>query len=357
MGKIIFWFSALFIFWSCGNGNPLNTNYKPKAISKSNDLVVVADKEIWEGEVGDTFRYYFESAYPITPAPEPIFKLRYFTPQELDAEPLRKQLRTYCVLADLSDTTSWTTRLIRKDYGDAKFNELLRNKDVQTGVGMDKWAMDQLIIYVYGKSEKELVGAIRNHFHPIASRIHEHDATQIKANTYISGRHLGLTETLKNDFGIQVDVPGDYREALYQKDDKQLLWLRKDTPKATMNIVFQKLKYNDISQISVANAITLTNEFGGNVKTDKPESRLQVNQTDLPVLENVKQINGNYTLEVRGIWEMSEDFMGGPFVSYLIPQEGKGQYIFVHCFVYAPGTEKKQFLQEMEVVVNSFDFL
>jgi len=357
MGRILFWLSIAIIFWSCGNGNPLNTNYKPKAISKSNDLVVVADKQIWEGEVGDTLRYYFESAYPITPTPEPIFKLRFFTPQELEAEPLRKQLRTYFVLANLKDTTSWTTRLIRKDYGDVKFGELLRAENLQTGIGMDKWALDQLIIYVYGKSEKELIEAIRKHFHPIASRIHEHDATQIKANAYISGRHLGLTEKLKNDFGIKMDVPRDFKEALYEKEGKQLLWLRKDTQKATINMVFQKLKYNNIDQISLRNAIALTNEFGEYVKTDKPESRLIVNQEDLPILENVKQINGNYTLEIRGIWEMTKDFMGGPFVSYLIPQDGAGNYIFITCFVYAPGVEKKQFLQEMEVVVNSFDFL
>jgi len=360
MIRLLFWLSMVLILGSCGNGNPLNTDYKPKAISKSNDLVVVADKQIWEGEVGDTFRYYFESAYPITPSPEPIFKLRFFTPQELDAEPLRKQLRTYCVLANLADTTSWTTRLIRKDYGEAKFGELLRDDAPQTGVGMNKWAMDQLIIYIYSKSEEELIEAVREHFHPIASKIHEHDATQIKANTYISGRHLGLTEKLSKEFGIKMDIPGDYREALSKKgkeDQHQLLWLRKDTPKATLNLVFQKMKYKDIEQISVGNAIALTNEFGANVQTDNPESKLRVNQTDLPILENVKEINGNYTLEIRGIWEMTQDFMGGPFVSYLIPQEGEGNYIFIHCFVYAPGIEKKQFLQELEVVVNSFDFL
>lgn len=357
MGRLFFWIATVLLFWSCGNGNPLDANYKPKAISKSNDIVVIADRQVWEGEVGDTFRYYFESAYPITPMPEPIFKLRFFTPQQIEAEPLRKQLRTYCVLANLSDTTSWTTRMIRKDYGDARFGELLRAGSPQTGVGTNKWAMDQLIIYVYGKSERELTEAIRKHFHPIASKIHEHDAAQIKGNTYVSGRHLGLIDKLKNDFGIKVDVPGDYKEAMYEKKDKKLIWLRKDTQRATINIVFQKLKYENISQISLANAVTLTNDFGVYVQTDKPGSRLVVNQEDLPILENVKQINGNYTLEIRGIWEMTQDFMGGPFVSYLIPQEGSGNYIFITCFVYAPGIEKKQFLQEMEVVINSFDFL
>ena len=346
------------ILMSCQNaGNPLVTNYKPKAISKSNDVVVVADPELWKSEVGDTFRYYFESAYPITPSPEPIFNLRYFTTRELTAEPLRKELRTYCILADLSDTLSETTQMIKNDYGEKKFNKILRNDSTQTGAGRNKWAQDQLVIYMFGKGEQSLIKAIQKNFNSVTNKIHEHDAQQIKANTYVSGRNLGLIDKIRNNFLINVDVPGDYKEALYMPEGDKMIWLRKDTKRAALNLIIKKYKYTDIAQMSVANAIELTNDFGKYVESETLGSKLLVNDTDLPILENVKEINGNYTLEVRGIWEMDKDFMGGPFVSYLIPDTRTNSYIFVMSFVYAPGKEKKQFLQEMEIVVNSFGFL
>lgn len=348
-------FVGLF-FISCKNvGNPLVTDYKPKAISKSNDIVVVADEAIWDGMVGDTFRYYFESAYPITPSPEPIFNLRFFTPRQLTAEPLRKQLRTYCVLADIQDTLSETTKMLKMDYGPARFSQIMRNDSMQTGVGKNKWATDQLVIYVYGRGEDQLIDAVKDNFNNIANKIHEHDAPQIKANTYVSGRHLGLTEKIKQHFQVKFDVPGDYKEALYVPGKYPMIWLRKDTRRAALNIAVQKLPYDDIKQITVDNAIRLTNNFGLNVTSDTPGSHMVVNEEDLPILENVKEINGNYTLEVRGIWEMEKDFMGGPFVAYLIPDADKSSYIFILNFVYAPGMEKKIFLQELETVVNTFD--
>ena len=355
--RFLIFLSIIVVFLlSCKNlGNPLVTDYKPKAISRSNDIVVVADPELWNGAVGDTFRYYFESAYPITPSPEPIFYLRFFSPRELTAEPLRRELRTYCILADISDTLSEATQMIRGDFGQERFNKILKTDTIQTAVGRNKWAQDQLIIYILGKGEEQLTRAIPLQFNSIASKIHEHDAPQIKANAYVMGRQLGLTEKLNKEFGIQVDIPGDYQEALSVKEEKTL-WLRKDTRNATLNLIFQKLNYTDISQISVSNTTRLINAFGENVNSDTKGSHLVVNDVDLPILETVKEINGNYTLETRGIWEMENDFMGGPFIAYLIPDSQSKSFYFILSFVYAPGMEKKQFLQEMEVVINSFDF-
>lgn len=358
MKKLTFLLLAITFFFSCKNGgNPLINDYKPKAISKSNDVVVIADDDIWNGAVGDTLRYYFESAYPITPSPEPLFNLRHFTTRELTAEPLRRELRTYIILANIQDTLSETTQMIRGDYGDKKFKNILRNDSISTGAGRNKWAQDQLVLYLFGKGEQKLMEAIRTRFNSITNKIHEHDATQIKANTYVSGRNLALMEKLKNHFQVGIDIPGDYKEALYIPEGSKLIWLRKDTRRATMNLIVQKLSYSNIEEISISNAIKLTNSFGRNVNSNTLGSKLIVNDTDLPILENVKEINGNYTLEVRGIWEMDNDFMGGPFVSYLIPDSNRKSYFFILSFIYAPGIDKKQFLQEMEIVVNSFNLI
>ena len=80
------------------------------AFGKINQVVVVADKALWEGAVGDTFRYYFGSAYPILPQPEPIFDLKHFTPEELNEDPVRKELRNYVILGDLDQKSSSTSQ-------------------------------------------------------------------------------------------------------------------------------------------------------------------------------------------------------------------------------------------------------
>jgi len=89
----------LVVFSSCGSEDlRMAPVVKPGAFGVLNEVVAVADKEDWNTMIGDTFQYYFASAYPLMPTPEPFFDIRHFSKENLDAEPLRKQLRTYVVL-------------------------------------------------------------------------------------------------------------------------------------------------------------------------------------------------------------------------------------------------------------------
>ncbi len=347
-------FAVLFLYSSCfNNGN--NSNIKPKAISKSNDIVVIADKEIWQSEPGDTFRYYFESAYPITPNPEPLFKLRYFTFDQIDAESLRRQLRTYIVLVDLLDKSSKTTKMFLHDLGKERATSMLRSDSFDIVYGHDKWARDQLIIYIAAKGRENLIKAIAQKFNEIADKVHEHDEPQIKIATYFSGHNTDVEANITRILGVKVKIPKDYKKALVD-EDKKIVWARRDSKKAITNFVVQKLEYKDTSQFSIENAIKIINKFGVFVTTDTEGSKLVVNNKDLPVLKFHRTINGNYAIEYRGIWEMTKDFMGGSFVAYLVKNKNSNDLIFEFGFVYGPGTDKKEYLQQLMIIANTLEF-
>ena len=111
MKYFIYIFTALTIvsLWSCKNDMTKVFEAKPVAMGRMNEIIAVADEDLWDSPVKDTFNYYFQSAYPIMPAPEPMFDVRFYSPRELGHEPLRKELRTYIVLADLEDLDATTT--------------------------------------------------------------------------------------------------------------------------------------------------------------------------------------------------------------------------------------------------------
>ncbi len=348
-------FAVLFVYSSCfNNGN--NSIIKPKAISKSNDIVVIADKEIWQSEPGDTFRYYFESAYPITPNPEPLFKLRYFTYDQIDAEPLRRQLRTYVVLVDLMDKSSKTTKMLLNDLGKERAASMLQSDSFDIIYGHDKWARDQLIIYVAAKGRENLTKAISQKFNEITDKVHAHDEPQIKTSTYFSGNNADIEADITRILGVKVKIPKDYKKALVN-EDKKIVWARRDSKKAIINFIVQKFEYKDSSQFSIENVIKIINNFGVFVTADTEGSKLVVNNKDLPVLKFYKTINGNYAVEYRGIWEMTKDFMGGPFIAYLVKNKTTNDLIFELGFVYGPGTDKKEYLQQLMIIANTLEFI
>ena len=326
---------------------------KPAAMSIMNDIVVVSDEEDWNTMIGDTFQYYFASAFPIMPQPEPFFDLRHFSVEQLNAEPLRKQLRTYVVLVNLDDSESATTKMVRKDLGEDRFLKNRKDGLLKSSVGKDKWARNQIVIYLMGRSEDELVKNIKESFSAVAKRINIHDEDQLKAKIYSSNVNLGLSKEIKEKYGIDLSLPADYKTVM-SKDN--FTWFRKDTKDATLNLIIKKIAYQDPKDLTTENILSLATDFGLNVDPTNENNNLLINDEDLPIMEYTRKIDDNYTLEVRGIWEMSEDFVGGPFVSYLIHNEKEGTLLNAFTFVFAPGKEKRDLVQQLDYLVKQIKF-
>lgn len=327
------------------------------ALGTLNEIVVVAENDLWDGPIGDSIRYYYESAYPIIPQPEPFFDLRHFTPQELENEKLRRELRTYLVVADLSDDESGTTKMVRHDLGESKFSEALADPKKNNSIGRDKWAMGQIVVYLYANNQENLTSAIKNTFSAIAKRIHMHDRKIVESAVYSRQANGGLSKSLTEDFQLQVSIPYDYNVALENKDEN-LIWLRKDEGEAVFNLVIQKLPYENTETMSVAGIKSLRDEFGKYyVRSDEVGSYMRTNDLDLPIFEYNIEVDGSYALEARGIWEMTKDFMGGPFASYLILSKDKKHVFFIDTFIYAPGKKKRDKMQQLEYLVKSIKLL
>jgi len=60
--------------------------------------------------------------------------------------------------------------------------------------------------------------------------------------------------------------------------------------------------------------------------------------------------------EVRGYWEVHNDFMGGPFVSHIFYSPDGQNIIALDGWVYAPKFDKRHYLRQVESFLYSFDW-
>ena len=60
--------------------------------------------------------------------------------------------------------------------------------------------------------------------------------------------------------------------------------------------------------------------------------------------------------QVRGYWEVKNDFMGGPFVSHSFYNRDGSEIIVAEAFVYAPSMDKRQFLRQAESILYSWEW-
>lgn len=54
------------------------------------------------------------------------------------------------------------------------------------------------------------------------------------------------------------------------------------------------------------------------------------------------EFNGIRGTELRGLWAMEGDMMGGPFVLHAIADEANGRVVVAEMIVYYPGGKKKK---------------
>lgn len=326
----------------------------PTAFGNLNEIVVIMDTDMWDGAVGDSLRFYYSSAYPLLPQPEPIFDLRHFTPEDLSKDPLRKELRTYMFVGNFNDENSPTTKMIINDIGEEKARKAKEDREYNSALGRDKWAKGQLLIYEFAYSEDALIEVLKQNFPAVRKRVNEHDSKKVEAYVYLNGENKRLEEEVKTDMGITVRMPSDYFLAI---NDDEVMWMRRETDESSSNIILKKMPYTDRKQITKENIIALRDSIGKKyISSTLPGTYMQTNDVDLPVLTFTATINGNYALEARGIWEIVNDYMGGAFISYLILNPKNNELLFVDGFLHAPGEDKRDFMQQLEHIINTIRF-
>jgi len=354
LNQILFVLLTTLLLNSCAEEVQQSLKSVPLAYGNLNQVVVLADKDLWEGPLGDTLVYYYSSAFPILPQPEPLFDLKHIEPAQLAKEPALKNLRCFLILDNLNDTDSPTTQWVIKDIGKEKARRAQEDPGFYSLSAKDKYAKNQLLIYQFAHSEDALIENLKKSFNAVTQKIHDAGKHIIDATVFQAGESQKLKQEIRDKMGAEIRIPADYVLAI---SDEEVIWVRKETRKISSNLMFKKIKYLDQSQLTKAKIKSIRDSLGRKyVSSSEPGSYMRINDKDLPMFSWVKSINNNYAIEARGIWELEHDFMGGPFVSYLIHNSQKGELLFVDGFLHAPGEEKREYMQELEYIISSVEF-
>jgi hypothetical protein len=347
------------IYTSC---NSAMMSGSPQSFGGINRIIVVADQDMWDGPIGDTLRFYLAAAYPVLPQPEPIFDLQHFTQEEINEDTDRLRFRTMLYLADMSLANSYTAAAVKDIVGEENILKMKESEEKsEIKVSRGRWALNQTVLFFYSEGEEAIVNSIKTKSSSIAELIRKNDESILKGRTFYSGKNGSLINNIKESFGANISIPGDYTLALDDKENN-FMWIRK-LEKAShvhTNILIHKLAYKDISQLQPEGVKILRDSLGKKyIESGEIDgSYMRVNDVNLPLYHENKSVDDKFALRLKGIWEMSDnvDMMGGAFVSYMIHNEAKNELLFLDAFVFAPGKKKRDMMQGLEQVLSSVKF-
>ncbi len=331
--------------------------YKPKAVGKEGEIIIVVDSSRWNGPIGDAMRSTVGAFLGTLPAPERRFDLRAMDLEaDRDLSQVRKQ-KNVVFVAPLSDTTN-EARYIRNVFDEAA-QEAIMSGDGVVVAREDLWRRDQNIFYVTGLDVEAVVDAIQRRADDMIRTFNEATRRRMTVDMFDRGRQVDLEDYLMETRGFAVNVQHDYQIAI---DTTNFIWLRRILSETWRSLFIWHANANpaDLSPewiYAIRDSLTaqyVQGNLGGWVRIHRHEKR--------PLITQNIDFLGHYGFETRGVWhmvgeengEIVEFGMGGPFVNYTFYDRSSGRIYMIDGMVFAPGFDKREFLRQMEVIAHTF---
>ena len=325
--------AALFLFVgllaSCSE--EAKTSRKERSVGGTSEILVVTQNpEQWDGRIGDSIRHFFLDYQYGLPQPESCNELAHVTTQAF-SDMFKKHK---CIL-EVEINPS-----LDKAVAETSENALAAPQRYVkiSAPSITAWVEHfdrQKEIYKawYDKVERE---RILNFFRPDVDE--------------------GIVNAMAKKFGFRLIVPKGFYIA---KSEPNFMWLRKELEKSSADIVIYQTPYKDTLQFEAPSLVAMRNMMEGQYIPGPSEGSFMGTETEFvpPLVTTVKDYPGGYAKEMRGMWKVENDYMGGPFVSYTFADKRTGNLVTVEGFYYEPNQKKRTPLLQLEAIAYSLQFV
>ena len=304
----------IFLTLSCDEEN--KENLLSSSSGNLNETSVVLSDDMWDGSVGKALKLYFAKPVYGLPQREPVLKLKHI-PEQVFSGFVTKN-RTIIKAGIAAKPT--------------------------TKISYNKYASPQLIVEFLGPNNQEIINQIKKGSQTASNKINNFE---IKEKQRRIKKSLSKENSIKQYLNLDLEYPSVYRLA---HSNKNFFWIRKDTKTGSVNIMAYSVQnkeiYNrDYVQIrdSVSN-LYIPGPIQNTFMSVDPGYKIKTNKL---------QVNSLEAIEVRGMWEVKNQFMAGPLLGYQINDQKNNRQVFIDGFVYAPSIAKRDYVFEIEAIIKS----
>ncbi len=304
---------------------------KVRSIGKTSEiLVVVENEQQWENSIGKVIREYFGKDQQGLPQPEPLFDLAHVTKTSF-SDLLKKHRNIFIVEID-------------KNSIEPKVE----------AVG-NYWAQPQVVIRVTAPNKEIFIETFEKNAGSFIERYNQTERERISTLFKMTPNKDAVKE-IKDKFNLRMIVPKDFHLVRSESD---FIWVRKSTVEYDQGFFMLKEAYKDTAQFSGASIKARLNRIMKQYVPGPTEgSYMTLDETYFkPVPQIVTDFPTEFAIELRGFWDVENDFMGGPYVSYTFTDPQNKWIITLFGYVYHPSKEKRNLLRQVEAILYSIEFV
>ena len=324
LNKIPLILTALALIASCKPGRTL----LPNVSGKAGEVVVVMDKENWEKDLGSAVRNTLGADCPYLYQREPLYSLVNVTRGNF-ADMFR--IHRNILIFNMDDST-------------AEPGIIYRN---------DEWAHPQCVIQINASGAAEATSLFNENSARILATIEQAERDRVIANS-IQYENREATAQVKQTFGGSPHFPIGYK---LKKLTEDFAWVADEKPGSLIQGIF--VYRHPASEKENFSVEALTRHRNTILAENVPgmfDNTWMTTSTYIKPTVEFLRFRGRQLAQMRGFWEVQNDYMGGPFVSHSFYGPENMEIITVEGFVYAPRYDKRQYLRQVESIVYSFEW-
>ena len=326
MKKLTLFAAILLLAVSCG---PKSTKkLLPSVSGKAGEIIVVMDKTPWEGEVGNAVRDLLAGDTPYLATREPLFSLVNVVPSNfVNLFQVHRNLIIYDI------------------------DPQLKEEGVQ--YLSDVWARPQCVVKVNAHSDERAIELTRENGEVMAEAVEQAERDRIIANTrlYEEG---GIFPEVAEVIGGSPHFPSGYK---LKKKTSDFTWVAYEHGSTQQGVfVYKYPAKGGEEDFTLENIIANRNRIMQQNVPGMFENTYMTTGEFLPPSERFVRYKAFSFAEVRGFWEVYNDYMGGPFVSHSFYSPDGKEIVVAEAFVYAPKYDKRQYLRQVESLLYSFEW-
>lgn len=300
----------------------------PNISGKAGEVIIVIDKGQWEGAVGTTLRDSLACDCPFLPQREPLYTLVNVAPNGFTQ---MFQLHRNIVIVNISSDVTEPGVIYKHDV----------------------WARPQCVIRINAADSETAVQLIKDNSEKIVATLEQAERDRVIANSK-KYEELSLAPVVTEMIGGSPHFPSGYK---LKKRTSDFIWIEYHPEYVTQGVLVYKYPVIEGEQMmDLDNILANCNEMlQNNVPGMFENTYMTISDFARPSIQ-YKKYKGLDFAEIRGFWEVENDFMGGPFISHAFYSKDGKEIIILQGFVYAPKYDKRHYLRQVESIIYSFEW-
>ncbi len=316
-----------FILISC---EEMNERVLPGITGRMGDLLVVADSSYYNKQTGEAIQQIFSQEQVGLPQREALF--------DLIQVPHRAFSRIFHT----------TRNIIMVNIEPEGKMKLTITKDV--------WAAGQLVITITAPSDAIAAETINKNADVLLTYFNDKELERLQEK-YKVNAHSSNAKHLSEKFKLSLNLDELY---IIAKETEDFIWLRKETSvgghPVSQGIFIYTYPYVSDSTFKNSELVKKRNYYTKEYVSGGAEGSYMASYEEYVPVQKEVSLNGVYVNELRGLWQMEGDFMGGPYINYSMVDEKRNRVICIDGYVYCPKFDKREYLRQQEALIKTITF-